>query len=149
LHAEQGNLSGDVASSEVLQRRTIGGFMKLAHAIVLSAIFSVPAVGIAQDSLVGKYNATYSSEGINARPISVTIVISSVEGNVVKGTGIRGDKSCRGEYPLEGTLKDNQIRLRATTKGGPGGDCSFGFTGTVEGNSLAGRYGNRELQFSK
>ena len=123
--------------------------MKLVIAIIMSIILSLPAVGIAQHSPIGKYDASYSSEGINARTIPVTIIISSIERDIVKGTGIRGDKSCRGEYPLEGTFEDNQIRLRATTKGGPAGDCGFGFTGTVEGNSLVGRYGQRELQFRK
>ncbi len=103
----------------------------------------------AQDSIIGKYNASYTITGIQATAMGVSISISSVEDGVVKGTGYRYDKACRGEYPLEGTLKGDQIRLRAVAKGGAAGDCGFGFAGTVQGGALVGKYGQRELEFRK
>ena len=126
-----------------------GGYMKILFAVWLTVVLSVTTGAGAQDSIVGKYSASYSTTGINAVTYSVGIAISSVEGGVVKGTGYRYDRACRGEYPLEGTLKGDEIRLRAVGKGGPGGDCGFGFTGTVQGTALVGKYGQRELEFRK
>ncbi|MGZ8210745.1 MAG: hypothetical protein ACXWUH_09575 [Burkholderiales bacterium] len=119
------------------------------HTAKLIGLLAIASGAHAQDSIVGTYNASYSTKGIQATLVSVSIVISSVEDGVVKGTGIRRDRACAGEYPLQGTLKGDQLRLRATAKGGPTGDCSFGFAGTVQGNALVGKYGPLELEFRK
>jgi len=123
--------------------------MKIVFAVALTVVLSITTGAGAQDSIVGKYNSSYTTKGINALTFSVGIAISSVEGGVVKGTGYRYDRACRGEYPLEGTLKGDQIRLRAVAKGGASGDCDFGFIGTVQGNALVGKYGPLELEFRK
>jgi hypothetical protein len=123
--------------------------MRFVASVVFCIGCSLPLAASAQDSLVGTYNASYTSTGIQSTLQSLTIVISNVEDGRVKGTGVRGDKACSGEYPLEGSLKGDQIRLRATKKGGPAGDCSFGFAGKVEGNTMVGKYGPHEVKFSK
>lgn len=123
--------------------------MKSAAWVICCIGCSLPLAAGAQDSLVGTYNASYTSTGIQSTLQSLTIVIASVEDGRVKGTGTRHDRACAGEYPLEGSLKGDQIRLRATKKGGPAGDCTFGFAGKVEGGALVGKYGPHEVKFSK
>lgn len=107
------------------------------------------ASAVAQDSVVGRYNGSFTTQGINAVVRSVSIVITSVEDGKVTGTGIRTGGPCAGEYPLEGTFKGDEIRLRATKKGGPAGDCGFGFVGKVEGTKLVGKSGQIELTLNK
>jgi len=124
--------------------------MKTIAGTLLTGLLLAAAGASAEDSIVGRYNASFSSETINARVWSVTIVITSVEDGVVKGTGIRDDPNCRGEYPLRGKLRGNHIGLRAIKKGGPTGDCGFGFRGTVQDGALVGKYlGQRDLEFRK
>ena len=121
--------------------------MKPIAAIALTSLLSLPAIGIAQDSLVGKYSASYSSTGIQSTLQSVSINITSVENGAVKATGYRSDVGCRGEYQLEGTVKGNNIRLRG--KGGPAGDCVFGINGTIDGNAIVTKWGQQELRLTK
>ena len=124
--------------------------MRTSAATLLTGLLLIAAGASAEDSIVGRYNASFSSEGINARVWTVTIVITNVEGGLVTGTGIREDHGCRGEYPLRGKLKGNRIGLRAIKKGGPAGDCGFGFRGTVQNGALVGKYlGRHELEFRK
>ena len=121
--------------------------MKPLAALAVATLLSLPAIGIAQDSLVGKYSASYSSTGIRATLQSVSIDITSVENGAVKGTGYRSDSGCRGEYQLEGSVKGNNIRLRG--KGGPAGDCTFNINGTIDGNAIAAKWGPHDLLFTK
>ena len=123
--------------------------MKFGALVVCCIGCSFPLVVGAQDSLVGTYNASYTSTGIQSTLQSLTIVIASVEDGVVKGTGTRRDRGCAGDYPIEGSLKGDSIRLRATKKGGPTGDCMFGFAGKIEGGALVGKYGPHEVTFKK
>jgi hypothetical protein len=123
--------------------------MKSLALVAFSIGCSLPLAVGAQDSLVGTYNASYTSTGIQSTLQSLTIVIASVEDGRVKGTGVRHDKACGGEYPLEGSIKGDQLRVRATKKGGPAGDCSFGFAGKIEGNTITGKWGPHEVKFSK
>jgi hypothetical protein len=127
----------------------LGDLMRFIASMACCIGCSLPLAVGAQDSLVGTYNASYASTGIQSTLQSLTIVIASVEDGRVKGTGVRHDKACGGEYPLEGSLKGDAIRLRATKKGGPAGDCSFGFAGKVEGGAMVGKYGPHEVKFSK
>jgi hypothetical protein len=121
--------------------------MKPFAAIAFTTLLSLPAIGIAQDSLIGKYSASYTSTGIASTLQSVSITISSVENGVVKATGYRSDSGCRGEYQLQGKVKDNNIRLLG--KGGPAGDCVFGINGTIDGNAIVAKWGPHDLRFTK
>jgi hypothetical protein len=104
----------------------------------------------AQESLVGKYTGNYevATPRGNFR-VGVTLVIDGVEDGKVKGAATLHQGNCRGDYPLEGTVKDEVIGLRSTAKGGPAGDCGFGFKGKVEGNRLVGNMGKYEVEFRK
>ena len=124
--------------------------MKTSAATLLTGLLLIAAGASADDSIVGRYNGSVSTEGINSRVWAVSIVITSVEGGVIKGTGIREDPGCRGEYPLRGKLRGNRIGVRAIEKGGPAGDCGFGFRGTVQDGALVGKYlGKRDLELRK
>jgi hypothetical protein len=43
---------------------------------------------------------------------------------------------------MTGTVRDDSLRMRSTHAGGPAGDCSFGFRGTVQGTKIVGATGN-------
>ena len=119
-------------------------------ALLFCCVASVlPMAAGAQESLVGTWNASYTSTGIQSTLQSVTVVITSVENGVITGTGTRHDRACGGEYPIVGSLKEDVIRVRAVKKGGPAGDCGFGFTGKVEGGKIIAKYGPHELTFTK
>lgn len=109
----------------------------------------------AQDApIIGKWSGSYT--GGRGTPITVRVVldIQSVEGERVKGAGgvsstmMRG-QGCSGEFPVEGTFKDNTLRVKATEKFGAGGDCTFALTGTVEGNKLLAKRGQNEFVMTK
>ena len=57
--------------------------------------------------------------------------------------------ACNGQYPFAGTYKDDQLVVRATQKGGPAGDCDFGFRGKREGDTLVGTIGKYEITLRK
>ena len=122
-------------------------------ALGLTILAIAPAVIHAQDSPVGKYTGNYETTGIANVTHSVTVEISSFEGGKVKGIATRNSTArtsgCRGQYPIEGTYKDNKISLRETEKGGPAGDCTFRFTGTREGDALVGKFGQNDLTLRK
>lgn len=118
--------------------------------VAFLTLAALPAALCAQDSILGTYNGNYEVRSSNRAPyVGVSVVISSVEGGVVKGTGSRSTGSCRGEVPLEGTLKDRAIVLRAAEKGGRADDCGFTFRGNVEGSTLVGKLGDREITLRK
>ncbi len=79
----------------------------------------------------------------------MTLVISSVEGERVKGVATMGGQSCAGDYPFEGYLKGNELGIRSNVKGGRAGDCTFAMRGTLEGNRITGTYGPYPVQLSK
>ena len=124
--------------------------MKSAVAFGLAIAFAPSAVSFAQDSIVGSYKGSYLFTGGRAPvEIGVTLVIASVDEGKLTGTGTYHFGSCRGDYPLVGSLKENAIGLRSTAKGGAAGDCGFGFKGTVEGNQLVGNIGRYEVVLRK
>jgi len=121
--------------------------MKVVAGMSLGLALTAPMFSHAQDSLTGKYSGSYTT--VRPYVIGVSLVIASVEDGIVKGTASLYDGRCMGEYPVEGTYKDNKLVVRATAKGGKAGDCSFGFAGTVEGNSLNGKMGQIDIQLRK
>lgn len=124
--------------------------MRTSAATFLTGLLLIAASASADDSILGRYNGSVSTEGIVAKVWAVSIVITSVEGGVVEGIGIRQDPGCRGEYPLRGKLRGNRIGVRAIKKGGPAGDCGFGFRGTVQDGALVGKYlGKRDMELRK
>ncbi len=118
----------------------------------LILFFSVSV--FAQEALVGKYSGAFTQPTRNGdQQVGLTLEISSVEGGAVKGTAVRmappGRGGCRGEYPVEGTVKGNELTLKATEKGGPAGDCNVNLKLTVEGNKLVGTMGQFKTTLSK
>jgi hypothetical protein len=122
-------------------------------AAFLFLLVSASAAG--QDTpITGKWSGSYT--GGRGTPITTRVVldIQSVEGERVKGKGsvnssmMRG-QGCSGEFPFEGTFKENTLRVKATDKFGPGGDCTFGLSGTIEGNKLSAKRGENEFTMTK
>ena len=105
----------------------------LFSAVVLAV--SVPA--LAQNSLVGTYSGSQPLK--NNKTAGVRLVIDSVDNGVVKGTASRYQKgACNGDYPVEGTLKDDNLVMKAIEKGGSAGDCNFKLNVKVVGDRLVG-----------
>jgi hypothetical protein len=124
--------------------------MKIAAFAVGFAAMLCGTVSFAQDSILGKYVGSFAVHtNRGEQQVGVTVLIDAVQDGKVKGTATLGGRACPGDYPFEGTVKGNAIALRAADKSGPGGDCRFGFKGTVEGNRLVGSMGKYELELRK
>jgi hypothetical protein len=83
-------------------------------------------------------------------PVVVTLDISAVQDGTVTATANQSAGPCAGSYRLTGTVRDDALRVRSTHAGGRGGDCSFGFRGSVQGTKLVGTTGNGiALEFSR
>jgi hypothetical protein len=118
--------------------------------IGVAFLFSYPAIVHAQDSLVGKYSGRFDAVGVVNYTVGVTLEISSVDDGKVKGVATLSMRTaCNGQYPFAGTYKDDQLVVRATQKGGPAGDCDFGFRGKREGDTLVGTIGKYEITLRK
>lgn len=117
------------------------------------AALLVATFALAQDaSLVGKYSGNYTSGG--GTGVRIVLDIKSVDNGAVKGTAeristTRRGGQCAGEYPVEGTLKDNTLTVRSVEQGGPSGDCVFRYTAAVQGGKLVGKLGNNELELTR
>jgi hypothetical protein len=122
--------------------------LPFAGAALLAATFA-----FAQDSsLPGKYSGNYTSGG--GTSVRIVLDIKSVENGAVKGTAERFSTTrrggqCSGEYPVEGTLKDNTLSVRSLEQGGPSGDCAFRYTAAVQGGKLVGKLGQNDLELTK
>lgn len=102
-----------------------------------------------QVALTGKYSGTYTTKGSKGESQwGLELNITSVENAKVKGTLLRYGAQCKGDFQLEGTIKENQLVLRSN-KGGPAGDCTSNFRLVVEGNKLVGTMGSSPAQLSK
>jgi hypothetical protein len=124
--------------------------MKLLIVSACVAMTCITTTAFAQASIAGTYNGDYEVYGSGGqRRFGITLVINSVEDGKVKGSATLHQGSCRGEYPVEGTVKDDVIGVRSTAKGGTAGDCSFGFKGKVDGNRLVGNMGKYDVVFRK
>ena len=124
--------------------------MKRIVAIAVAAFAALSVQVSAQESLAGTYKGDYEVYGSGGqRRFGLTLVIDSVEDGKVKGTATLHQGACRGEYPVEGSVKDGVIGVRATQKGGSAGDCGFGFKGKVDGNRLIGNMGKYPVEFRK
>ena len=107
-------------------------------------------LALAQDAAVGTFRGSFDAHtNIGLVSVGVTLTISSVDDGKVTGTGNLARGVCAGNYPLAGTLKGADLAVRATQKGGPAGDCSFGFRGKVDGNRLVGTMGKYEVELRK
>ena len=105
--------------------------------------------GIAQETLAGKYSGNYTTTGKGIeRQWGLELNITSVENGKVKATLVRNGQECKGDFELEGTIKENQLVLRSN-KGGRSGDCTSNLQLTVEGNKLLGKISNYSAQLSK
>jgi hypothetical protein len=121
----------------------------LAISVMVLACGGVCTWVIAQETLAGKYSGTYTTTGKGAeRKWGLELNITSVENEKVKATLLRHGAECKGDFELEGTIKENQLVLRSN-KGGRAGDCTSNLQLTVDGNKLAGKISNYAAQLSK
>src|SRR4051812_25741404 len=124
------------------------------RAISFAVLVSAPACPYAQDQLLGKYTGNFITTtrtgGGTPRSFGLELIIEGVENGVVKAALAFHGINCFGNYPMEGKLNGDQLQLRATRKGGLGGDCQIELTGTVEGNKIVGRLADGSpVQLSK
>ena len=108
----------------------------------------------AQQSLVGKYSGAYiSTTNHGDERQGLTLEITSVDGEIVKGKAVRTARGknvrCNGEYPVEGPVKGNELSLKSTEKGGRTEDCRVNLKLTVESNKLVGTMGQHKATLSK
>lgn len=106
--------------------------------VLLSAVVLTVAVPAhAQNSLLGTYSGSLPIK--NNKTAGVRLVIDSFDNGIVKGTASRSQKgACNGDYPVEGTLKDDNLVMKAIEKGGGAGDCNFKLNVKVVGDKLVG-----------
>jgi len=115
--------------------------------VVLIGVMLIPIPAYAQDSLAGKYTGSITRQQGSK---GLTLVIDSAQGGVVKGTATRTEKNCKGDYPVEGKVEANKLKLSALKKGGLAGDCSVNWDLTIEGNKLVGTTGSgHQIELSK
>jgi hypothetical protein len=127
--------------------------MPIACGVAVALLFS--ASTLAQEPVLsGKYSGGYTSN--RDTQIRLVLDIKSVENGVVKGTISRYSSAnrapqCSGEFPLEGTLKGNQLRIRTAEGSGNTGpdDCVLRLHATVEGNKLLGKVGPNEFELTR
>jgi len=107
------------------------------------ALFTVSALCCAQDPLIGTYYGYFTVPTLQGdKSIGMTVVIASAENGRVEGRGIyQGGKGCKGDFPLGGSYRGGELKMRSTAKFGPARDCSMRFRLTVEGNQLIGHTG--------
>jgi len=108
----------------------------------------------AEEAIVGKYSGSYpgrATNGGSAVQLGIAIDIKTVQGDAITGTMAKqgGWRPCSGDSPVEGTYKDNQVKIRATQEIGPSGCGRPAFTGVVEGNALVGKWGTADVKLIK
>ena len=129
---------------------------RLALASLIAITMGHGAITYAQESVVGTYTGSYT-QPTNSKygdtTVNVQLIIASVENGVVKGTAKLYSTArfkCPGDYPMEGNYDGNKLVMKAMTKGGPTGDCTFSFNVAQVGNKLIGSTGlDRPIQLSK
>jgi len=128
--------------------------MKIAAGMFL--VLALPATCYAQDSLLGKYSGSYMGSSARSAAQGLTLEITSIDGETVKGVASRfsqsrsgGSGDCTGNYPMEGTIKGDQLVLRSTEKSGRAESCSTTLRLKVEGNKLAGTMNKSTATLSK
>ena len=120
-----------------------------------SAFVLLTSLAAAQEGPVGKYTGSFTSN--QAAQISIILDIKSVENGVVVGQGSRYGRTqhgvalqnCVGEFPLTGSLKGNELDVRAAEKSGQTKDCQFRLRGTVSGSKILGKMGPYEIELSR
>jgi hypothetical protein len=114
--------------------------MKIAFAVAITGVMFVANVVYAQGAPSGTYSGTHTANSGN-KTAGLSLVIDSVEGELVKVTATSNSRSCGGTFPMEGTLKDNKLALSASAGHGQGGGCRLRLNLSVEGNKLTGTTG--------
>jgi hypothetical protein len=109
-------------------------------------------LALGQEALVGKYSGHY--QGPQGSDIRLALDIKSVDNGVVKGTlerrvSSRRGGACDGEFPVAGTIKENNLDVRTIEKVGKAEDCTYRLRMDVQGSKLVGTMGKNEITLSK
>jgi hypothetical protein len=123
-------------------------------AVIAFLMMHAPGFALAEDALMGTYRGAYevsnnspSSRG-GVMDVHVIFEITRVEGDVVGGTWILGEGACRGEYKIEGTLRDGVMALE-TAPGVVRGCGGSKIHLRVADGKLAGKFGWKETLLSR
>jgi hypothetical protein len=114
---------------------------------------SLPAL----NAVLGNYSGSYMGTSAQGdRLQGITVDITSIEGESVKGKAVRMEASlpgwpamCNGPYNLQGTLKGSVLDLHSIGKSGPAEDCSMALQLTVSGRKLLGTVDGYKAELSK
>jgi len=123
--------------------------LKIAIAAASTILWGVCPPLHAQDSLIGKYSGTYTRiTSTGEQRYGLELTIASLEDGKVKGTAVRNGRDCRGDFPVEGTYKGNNLVLKSG-KGSGTEDCTANLRLVAEGNKLKGTMGKAPVELSK
>lgn len=115
-------------------------------------------VASAQELAPGKYTGSYDITQAQGAKVSLVLDIKSIDNGTITGTGERyginryghrGTGGCNGAFPLAGTVKGDEVDVRAAEKFGAGGDCQFRLRGKASGTKIVGKVGQNEVELSR
>jgi|RhiMethySRZTD1v2_1073278.scaffolds.fasta_scaffold78661_2 hypothetical protein len=107
-----------------------------------------------ESSIVGRYTGTFAGASRQRAqvPIGLTLTIHKATDGSIEATGemYPFEGVCKGPFPMIGTVKGNELRLRNAKPFGQTGDCNFSLRLTMDGSQLVGTtYLGRPVQLSK
>lgn len=124
--------------------------MKLNSSVFAALAFSA-AAGAQDANLTGTYTGSFPTS--QNTTVTIRLTIASVEDGVVKGSAYRNSTArsggqCAGEYPMQGTLKGNEVDVqgKATQRDG---DCNLRLRATVVADRLEAKFGAYEFLMRK
>jgi hypothetical protein len=115
--------------------------------LLLAALATTAAIAQEATLKPGTYTGSYPTS--RDTTITIKLTIKSIEDGVVKGSAYRSSTArsggqCAGEYPVEGTLKGNELDVsgKATQRDG---DCNFRLRAVVDSGRLNAKLGANEF----
>jgi hypothetical protein len=127
--------------------------MSLKFVSAAAVVACLPCQVLALDSsVVGSWSGEFKTKNQVINTSYIKMNIKSVAPNgAVSGVGTYGTTAgrggaCRGDYPLEGTLKGTELDVRGK---GRSADCNFDFKGALEGNQLKGTFEGNDVTLAK
>jgi hypothetical protein len=120
----------------------------LALAVALACVL-LSTQSNAQQELLGKYEAIQAGYNqLGGATQYWTLEITAVENGKLTGTMNVAKFECRGDYPIEGSYRDNKLEMR-TVEGRRAGCGNVPMVLVLEGNKLIGTRAGAPIEFLK